>query len=40
MGQLAVEMLLSAIEKGTIPPSEILPDRLLVRESTGVVQVT
>jgi LacI family transcriptional regulator len=40
MGQLAVEMLLSAIEHGTIPPSEVLPVRLLVRESTGVAQPT
>ena len=40
IGQLAVEMLLSAIEQGTIPPSEVLPVRLRVRESTGVVRAT
>jgi LacI family transcriptional regulator, galactose operon repressor len=36
MGQRAVEMLLSAIDGGTVPPSEVLPVRLMVRESTGV----
>jgi DNA-binding LacI/PurR family transcriptional regulator len=36
MGQRAVEMLLSAIDAGTVPPSEVLPVRLMVRESTGV----
>jgi len=37
MGQLAAGMLLSAIEAGAIPPSEILPAHLVVRESTGVI---
>ena len=40
MGQLAVRMLVSAIDEGTIPASEVLPVRLRVRESTGVVQTT
>jgi LacI family transcriptional regulator len=36
MGRLAVTMLLAAIESGIVPPSELLPVRLMVRESTGV----
>jgi LacI family transcriptional regulator, galactose operon repressor len=36
IGRRAVTMLLAAIDGGTIPPSEVLPVRLMVRESTGV----
>lgn len=35
MGRRAVQMLLAAIDGGPLPPSEILPVRLVVRESTG-----
>jgi LacI family repressor for deo operon, udp, cdd, tsx, nupC, and nupG len=34
MGRRAVQMLLSAIEGGALPPSQVLPVRLIVREST------
>jgi LacI family transcriptional regulator len=36
MGRLAVKMLLEAIDGGSTPPSELLPVRLMVRESTRV----
>ena len=35
MGRRAVEMLMSALESGALPASEVLPVRLVVRESSG-----
>ncbi len=35
MGRRAVQMLLAALEGGTLPPSEVLPVHLVVRESSG-----
>jgi DNA-binding LacI/PurR family transcriptional regulator len=35
MGRRAVQMLMSAFESGTLPASEVLPVRLVVRESSG-----
>lgn len=35
MGRRAVQMLMSALEDGALPPSEVLPVRLVVRESSG-----